>query len=289
MTPEDIVAQTKTLFSLPDVAIQINDLLGRPETTNQDLADVISLDPALAAQLLKLVNSAYFGLSSKIETISQAITLVGHKELESLVIATSAVSTFKDIPEHLVDMETFWFHSVTTGIVCRMIGQMRNIHGKEQLFLSGLLHKVGKLIFYSQYPLESLRILQYIDEGEGAMATAEQKEFGFTHAELAGALFKNWKLPDIYQETITHYLYPSKTAEPSDAMAALHVASNLANVIEPGVKKRRSTDKVVPAFDQETWDVIHLLDDEINEIEERSIGQTMEILEIVKPGFSLIF
>ncbi|MCP4287790.1 MAG: HDOD domain-containing protein [Gammaproteobacteria bacterium] len=289
MTPKDIIAQTKTLFSLPDVAIQINELMARPDTTNLDLADIISHDPALAAQLLKLVNSAYFGLPSKIETISQAITLIGHKELETLVIATSAVSTFKDIPEHLVDMETFWFHSVTTGIICRMIGHMRNISGKEQLFISGLLHKVGKLIFYSQYPAESLRILQYIDEGEEAMAAAEQNAFGFTHAELAGALFKDWKLPDIYHKTIAHYLYPSKTVDPSNATAALHVASNLANIIEPGVKKKRTSDKITPAHDPKTWNVIHLTDDEINEIEEQSIGQTMEILEIVKPGFGLIF
>lgn len=289
MTPEDIIAQTKSLFSLPDVSLQINALLARPDTTNQDLAELISHDPALAAQLLKLVNSAYFGLPSKIETISQAITLIGHKELETLVMATSAVSTFRDIPEHLVDMETFWFHSVTSGIICRMIGQMRNISGKEQLFISGLLHKVGKLIFYSQYPAESVRILQYIEEGEEAMAAAEQKTFGFTHAELAGALFRNWKLPDFYSETVTHYLRPSETIGFSDASAALHVASNLANTIEPGVKKKRAIDKIAPAFDQKAWDAIHLTDDEINTIEERSIEQTFEILEIVKPGFSLIF
>ncbi|HXK58061.1 MAG TPA: HDOD domain-containing protein, partial [Gammaproteobacteria bacterium] len=164
MTPEDIIAQTKTLFSLPDVSLQMNELMSRPDTTNQDLANIIAHDPALAAQLLKLVNSAYYGLPSKIETISQAITLIGHKELETLVIATSAISTFKDIPAHLVDMETFWFHSVTTGIVCRMIGRLRKIDGKERLFICGLLHKVGKLIIYSQYPAEAMRILQYIDE-----------------------------------------------------------------------------------------------------------------------------
>ena len=289
MTPEEIITKTKTLFSLPDAAIQMNELMVRPDTTNQDLAEVISNDPALTAQLLKLVNSAYFGLPTKIETISQAITLIGHKELQSLVIATSAVSTFEDIPEDLVDMETFWFHSVTTAIVCRMIGQMRNISGKERLFISGLLHKVGKLIFYSQYPAESLQILQYIDEGEEAMANAEKQIFGFTHAELASALFKNWRLPDIYQETVTHYLSPSKMAAPSDAAAALHVASNLTNQIEPGVKKKRTSDKIAPALDQKSWDAIHLTDNEIEQIEEQSIIQTMEILEIVKPGFCLIF
>ena len=289
MTPEDIIAQTKTLFSLPDVSLQMNELMSRPDTTNQDLANIIAHDPALAAQLLKLVNSAYYGLPSKIETISQAITLIGHKELETLVIATSAISTFKDIPAHLVDMETFWFHSVTTGIVCRMIGRLRKIDGKERLFICGLLHKVGKLIIYSQYPAEAMRILQYIDEGEEAMAAAEQQVFGFTHAELACALFRSWKLPEFYQDTVAHYLCPSKTGVASGAVAALHVASYLATIIEPGVKKKRGSDKIAPAFDQKSWDAIHLTDDEVTEIEQQSIMQTMEILEIVKPGFSLIF
>lgn len=115
MDPCTIVTNIRSIFSLPDVVVRINELIDAGETTNLELERVILNDPALTAKLLKFANSSYFGLSGRVDTVLRAISIIGHKELRNLVVASSVTETFKDIPSNLVNMDTFWYHSVTSG------------------------------------------------------------------------------------------------------------------------------------------------------------------------------
>ena len=101
LTPQLLAQEVETLFSLPDVALRLNELIDQPDTSTQDLVEVVQLDAAIAATVLRLANSAWYGLPSKVDTISRAITLIGQKALRDLVLSTSVIARVRGagIPE----------------------------------------------------------------------------------------------------------------------------------------------------------------------------------------------
>src|SRR5262245_52551879 len=133
MDPCAIVTDVRSIFSLPDVVIRINELIDSGEATNTELERVILNDPALTAKLLRFANSSYFGLSGKVETVLRAISIIGHKELRNMVIASSVTETFKGIPSDLVNMDTFWYHSVTCGVTARLLAS--SVDSRERFFI----------------------------------------------------------------------------------------------------------------------------------------------------------
>ena len=131
------------------------DLINDPDASAAEIGDVISEDPALTARLLKIVNSAFYGFPSRIETVSRAITIVGTLELLDLILAASVVKAFSGIPSELVDMDQFWEHSLYTGVTARVLAGRHRAPDTERYFVAGLLHDIGALVLYRQLPRQS--------------------------------------------------------------------------------------------------------------------------------------
>ncbi len=231
MDARTLVSNVTSIFSLPDVVIRVNDLIDFGEATNAKLEETILNDPALTAKILKFGNSPYFGFSGKISTVSNAISLIGHNELRNLVVASAVTSTFKGIPPELVDMDGFWYHSVTCGVVARLLAS--KIKSRERFFIAGLLHGVGKLIFFSQFPEESAKILTHVEEGEEAIIKAEKEIFGFSYAELGAELLKQWRLPERIWKMVKFQSDPSQDDSTRIDACILYAAFAIANYIQP--------------------------------------------------------
>jgi len=289
MDPKTIAENANSIFSLPEVAITINELLNSGEASSDSLEEIIIYDPALTAKLLKLANSPYFGFSRKIDTVSQAISLIGHKELRNLVIATSVTSTFKDIPADLVDMEAFWYHSVTCGVMSRLFAAQKKSKEQERFFIAGLLQSIGKLIFFSQHPTESREILSVRDQGEAAIRNAELEIFGFTHAQLSAEFLKQWMLPSNIWEMIEFQFDPLNKNAPTQDSCILHVAVNIASCLEPCANQTVKIDQFKPTYHIEAWNQLGLNP----EITQTIIGKTgiqiIEILGVIKPEIMTIY
>ena len=114
---KDLVAGSVRLASLPEVCIRINEMLDEDNVTVAGLGRVIIQDTSLTARLLKMVNSSYYGFESKIETVSRAVTVVGLRELRSLVMAASAVEMFTSVPDETLNKVRFWRHSLYCGVI----------------------------------------------------------------------------------------------------------------------------------------------------------------------------
>jgi HD-like signal output (HDOD) protein len=112
LTARDLVTDTVELASLPGVVMRAMELLNHPNTSASEIGEIIAEDPALTARLLRIVNSAFYGFPSRIETISRAITIVGTLELTDLILGASAIQVFSRLPNQHVDMEKFWEHSL---------------------------------------------------------------------------------------------------------------------------------------------------------------------------------
>ena len=284
-----IAENVNSIFSLPDVALRINELVNSEETTNAELEQLIIHDPALTAKILKLANSTYFGFPGKVGTISHAITLIGYKELRNLVIAASVVSTFEGISSDLIDMEAFWYHSVTCGVMARLIAIHLDNKEQERFFISGLLHEVGKLVFFSQFPKESAETLRFKDQGDDAVTEAERKILGFTHAELGAELLKQWQLPMSIWKMIKFQLDPLNENASKRDTCILHVAANIASCIEPCASRTINLNRIEPTYKIEAWNQLDLSPEFIQTMMDKTALQMFDILAVIKPKALVIF
>lgn len=288
MTPESLVQNTHTLFSLPDVALRVNELIDQPNTRPADLAEVILCDPALAARLLRLVNSAYYALPSPVETVSQAIYLIGQRELRDLVMATSAVNLFKGLPPEQVNMEQFWFHSIACGIAARELARRCHLPEGERLFLAGLLHGIGKLIFYSQCADQYREVLQQVEWEGMEAAAAEQQVFGFTYGDLSAELLKSWRFPERLWMAVAHHLEPSGAPNHWLEAMIIHAASYVASSLQPSTSADPlsvGSPEILASLD----DQLQLSPESIASLPAQINLQVMEVFEIVQPGSTLIY
>lgn len=284
MTPSELVAEVQRLFSLPDVALRLNELVGNPDTTNKQIVEVLQLDAGLAATVLRLANSAWYGLANKVDTLSRAITLIGHGALRDLVLAAAFIKRFQGIPGEFVNMKTFWDNSVACGVVARNLSRRCRLHESEQMFLAGLLHKIGRLVFFEARPNQYREVLaQAADNGEAGIVASERKVFGFCYAEVGGELLKLWRLPPILQDVVANQLNSALVTNHPRERAILQVAADMAHFLSPDVKLGPGELRYEPRFEEVVWMDLGLKPEEVTEVADISLIQVYELIEIVNP------
>jgi len=228
------IGEVSGLVSPPDVYVKVFDLMESPTATAEDMGMIISQDPSLTARLLKIVNSPFYNFSSRIDTVSRAVAVVGLRELYGLVVAVSAVKSFSAIPNDVVNMDTFWRHSIYCGIISRLLAKRCNVLHTERLFIAGLLHDIGSLVIYNRAPDVAKRILDSVNGDEELLHSIESEELGFTHADLGGALLKQWMLPESLQDAVAFHHHPGDAENAKMEAAIVHMANVLANQSELG-------------------------------------------------------
>ncbi|MGR8931362.1 MAG: HDOD domain-containing protein [Gammaproteobacteria bacterium] len=199
---QEVATEAKVLFSLPDIFLQLSEMIRDPRYSLSDIGDVISKDPALSARLLKVVNSAFYGFESKIDSISRAISIVGVDDFHNLMLATSVADRFASIPCELIDMPSFWLRSVHCAVVAKLLANIGGTVNVERLFLAGLLHDIGSLVLYQLMPNEAAKVLKIIGYNRRRLVTVEREIIGFTHADVGRELLKLWGLPDSVYDVV---------------------------------------------------------------------------------------
>ena len=272
---EDLLQGSVELASLPSIFYQINEAVENPETSFAQLGEIISTDSALAARLLRLVNSSYFGFSSEIETITHAVTIVGMAQLRDLALATSIVSSFSGFPRELVNMESFWQHSIASGLAARVVSVYRNESNPERFYLTGLLHDVGRLLLFISVPEEMNRVFERYREG-GLLHEAEREVLGLDHSEVGGALMKKWNLPDSLVEAVRFHHRPAEADNYPVEAAIAHLGDILAHALEMG----GSGEKHIPPLDNKAWERIGLPSSLLSSILAQVDRQGAEVVKI---------
>jgi HD-like signal output (HDOD) protein len=236
--PQSLIQLDSELMSLPDIYLRIEKVINDPNSSARHVAAIISQDPNLSARLLKIVNSAFYGFRQKIDTISRAVTIVGHNQLSDLALGTSVMALFRGIPSKLMNMNLFWEHSVACGICARWIAGFRKFPNTESFFIAGLLHDLGKLIIFKNLPGPAKAVLRQVRHSERFYYQTERELIGFDHTQVGKALAEKWKLPAGLEQAIGGHHPPWSL--PLDAEAALiFVADNLANALGIGSSGER--------------------------------------------------
>lgn len=286
-----LAAEVHTLFSLPDVVLRACAVIDAPDSTAQDLVEVIELDANLATTVLRLANSALYGQRGRVETLSRAVTIIGHRALRDLVLATAAVKTFQGIPAEFVDMDIFWDNSTTCGVVARLLADYLRMREGETLFLAGLLHGVGRLVFYARRPDDYRQALELARNDNLPLHQAEAQIFGFDHAELGATLLRNWNLPERLCVAV-RYQHNPDGAHPvfQKEVDTIHLATQMATHLAPCLKIDQEPPPYAPDDSaRAAMARLGLKPAQIEEIRLESLAASLEIIEILHPGASVIF
>ncbi len=278
MTLDKLIDRSGKLGTLPAIVHRIFQVMDDPSSTAIQIGRIINEDPALTARLLKLVNSPFYGFVSKVDTVPRAIALIGHRELRSVVLATSAIKAFEGIPADLVDMEAFWKRSLNTAVVARVLAAFRREKEIERFFIVGLLHDIGSLLLYLQQPEQQAQAIVQSHADNSPLWLAEKDVFGFDHAEVGGALLKKWNLPPLLCQAVRFHLYPDQAPE-SDQSAAwlVHLAWQ---IVRHHLERdnRLAEDAEV---DAEIWAANELAPDLLPQILEKAEQQFMASRDII--------
>ncbi len=227
----DVVASETQLASFPDVYFRIRKVLDSPNSSAEHISREISNDLGLTAKLLRLVNSPFYGLAHTVDDVSHAIAIVGVEEVSSLALGMSAINVFKDIPQELIDMKSFWKHSISCGVFAKLISSRIKGLPVDRFFTAGLLHDVGRLIIFKKMPYASVQMLLYARENQLPIVESEVDHLGFDHTVVAQHLLTAWKFPSSIVDCLVHHHTPSQ-AEDQVAASILQVADNMANTME---------------------------------------------------------
>lgn len=231
MSPRELVQGNVQLLSLPEVCLRIQQLADDPYADISEFAQLVAQDPALTTRLLKLVNSAYFGCSGRVDTISRAVNLVGIAELRNITLAMAALEVFGGFEHEHFDLLGYWRHSVYTALTARCLARRAGVLHAERLFTAGLLHDIGRLLIFNLLPESAARIRQCTDQGMDA-CEAERAELGFDHAEAGSALLELWRLPKELCITVALHHAPETAPAARLETAAVHIANQIARQVE---------------------------------------------------------
>lgn len=236
---DQLVAEIDKLVSLPDVYYRLESLIENPGSNISDFTQVLSSDTDLCARLLSLANSAFYSFPASIESVDKAVQIIGIRQIRELVLATSVVRAFNEVPLGMVDMNSFWEHSVAVGVMAKSIGQYCNISQPERFYVAGLLHDIGRLVFYLKLSGLMHDLLLKRESEEKFLYQLEFENLGYTHAEAGGRLLEIWRVPMSIYEPVSCHHQPEVSMEFPQVTAAVHVADGWVNRCKLGSSGER--------------------------------------------------
>lgn len=221
---KDITAAAERLPPFPDIAWKIVSLV-RSMAPVREIEELIALDPTIAARILRMGNSAYYGRQQGVRTVREAILLLGDKRLMQVVIAACATLYYG--PGNSAEERELWEHSVNTALLSEIIARRILNEGALTLYTASLLHDIGKTILnlYARiYLHSSLREIR----GESDIVRAERRALGIDHQELGGLISRNWKFPPDIVSAIQHHHNPDKAGKFEPITSLVYIADTLA-------------------------------------------------------------
>ena len=273
------VTGTAKLISLPVVYLRLKELLAQSDYSMADVALVIGQDPALTARLLRLVNSPYFGLAAKIETVFRAVNMLGTQQVHDLALATSVASSFAGMPSESMDMSRFWRRSVFCGLASRQLAKECDVLDSERLFVAGLLRDIGHLIMYQSIPELSQQAMLAAEQRAQPLFLVERELIGIDYARVGGILMRQWQLPGSLRQATEFHVEPHRAVEFPLETCLVHIGALLATTAETGQEFGSGALQPHP----ESWNITGLSPQQCLSAQEEAEAEVDRVLELFLP------
>ncbi len=262
---KEIASKTIEIATLPEITMRIVEVVQDPRSTAHDLHKIVCNDPALSARVLRVVNSAFYGLPGQIGSIDRAIMLLGLNAVKNIAIAASLTKMFKQAsPCDDFTGKDLWTHSVAVGATNKLITSAIGLALPDEAFLAGLIHDLGLVALLQCY---SDQIPEIVNQAKAGVPyrMAEEKAIGANHQEIGMALTAKWKFPRSFQYVSGYHHNPSELAKENRLLAIVtHISDILCAQKNLGLSITVETETIDPALLQE----IGLTDEQLEEISE---------------------
>lgn len=280
ITLDRLVEETSTVYSLPLFYERLNETINHPRSSIDDISKIITEDQGLTARLLRLANSPMFGCYARVDSITKAVTIIGTQQLRDLALAASVMGVFKGIPEDLLNMTSFWRHSIACGIIARCLAVYRRESNVERLFVAGMLHDVGQVVLAAARPELIRELLEAQRDNGDFFLQLERERLGFDHAELGGALLKKWKIPASIGEPVSCHHTPGAAEQFRLETALVHLADIICQSMELG----QGAEHGVPPLNETAWERLDLQPQMLATVIKQSESQISETFAILSGG-----
>lgn len=241
LTLDEVLHKAAELPAMPRVLALANDELSRDACDISRIAELLAEDQALATRVLRLANSAFYGMAGRVSTLSQAITLVGLPTTRSLVLAVAILGRFPIEGESRgLNIRHLWAHSIAVAAAAKIVAPRRGVH-PETAFLAGILHDIGKAMLLWGYPGQVVDVARYVEDMDCTWGEGEQALLGIDHAIIGAEIAALWQFPREIQAAIRHHHTPQD--DPSPLVDVVHVANAVAHGLDIG---HSGTDFVPP-------------------------------------------
>lgn len=260
---KEIAKSIKDLEPLPKVIHEARELLSNPNTTFKKIGKVLETDQAITAKVLKIANSAYYGLSGRVSSIHQALIVLGHETLKQVIYTAGASKLLaKTLKGYGLQSSVLWNHSLAVAFGAKIIAAKRKPTLENDAFTAGLLHDVGKLIL-DEHIYKSKSIFDKLIKNNNSYREAEEKLFGFDHSEIAALICEEWRLPENQTLAIKFHHDPSRSRK-EELAYILHLADHLAHKCGFGTEITEGTkaikDNVLEVLNIDEEDLVPIME-----------------------------
>ena len=278
ITLDNLITKLEPISSIPEVVEKLKKELNNPYATIEVIDKILKNDPNLTSLLLRIANSSFYGFPKKVETASQAIRMIGIEQIRILMLGVSVVDYFKNLDGfNCLDLRSFWEHSIATGIACKKIASLRKDHNSEIYFVMGLIHAIGRMVFFMQIPDVMNIVIKKSQDERIPLNTAECEIIGFDNAEIAGEILSKWKYPDKIVEAIRCQYYPSKSNDYSTEASTIHIANIIVHGAEIG---NIGESYQVPSLESFSWKILNIEKTKVPLILEELDNQVHKTMEL---------
>jgi len=225
------IEQIENLPTLPEVANKLLKIINDPMTTAVDVANLISRDLSLTSKVLRLANSAFYGIPRTVTTVQNAVVILGLKVINTMVFSITVVKMFPgDGNNPLFSRKKFWSHSLACAVISKQLAlRMRKftLFDPEECFCAGLIHDIGRIVLDQYFHEQFLKAIQKSVTEKITLSQAEQDIFGFTHSDVGDWLTSRWELPQDIRIPIVYHHAPGRTEYAREITTLVHLADSL--------------------------------------------------------------
>lgn len=223
-----VVNRISNLPTLPVVITKLLQVVENPNSSAADVSRVISVDQALMTKVLKVVNSAFYGLPKKTSTLTQATVILGFNTIKNLALSATLFDTFSpDDRNGFFDRRRFWEHSIGCAVATKVIARYCHYDILEEAFIAGLIHDIGKVVVDQFLHDDFIKIIERVKPGGKRMLEAEKEVLGVGHPEIGEWLAQKWNLPPHLVDAIVNHHNPGNAVVSPKLVAMVHLADAL--------------------------------------------------------------
>jgi HD-like signal output (HDOD) protein len=233
----DRVLSAVDIPTLPKIVERLTQLLHRPDAGMREVAAELSKDPPLTAQVLRIANSAYYGLEEPILDIERAAMVLGMRTLYEVVLRASVMRAFEHVPQQGFSLDTLWKHSILTGQLCQTLVSRSSAKlglGAGDLYTCGLLHDLGRIVLLDAHGERYVELLRKARAAGVNSDPLEAQQLGFSHPQVGAVLAYVWRLPTQLQDTIECHHGPESRLRGDATVALVALADEVARSMESG-------------------------------------------------------